>query len=175
MVKTIAMIVMLVCIMFGTSYCYSNESSLERDGAQDISRVHESIGNFQLTGREISESEMELKRMIKVTTPLMSIFLVNGRVRRASEPRSQVRQQNNPFAFYDRIYGFGDLTSASSYGGSNYGSCCDEYILPLIALAALSGLLLFLLILASTTTAAGRRKKRDYRDVGNSISFALFL
>ena len=108
-----------------------------------------------------AEPEAELKRMVNLVEPLMAIL------RRRKRSSRAVRRN---YLDVDRTsYGYGGGGGCSSCGGcgscgGGYGEqCCEEDILPLLALIGLASLFLYLVFIAGTTTtkAAAARKRRQ--------------
>ena len=106
----------------------------------------------------LTETEYELKRMLRFVTPLMAILRKDERVKRS---------------FLEK---FKPASRSDSYGGGGYESypstCCDEKTdyLGLLSFIALGLLGLFLVALLSTTSTSSGRRKRSDDEAGNDVS-----
>lgn len=108
----------------------------------------------------LTETEYELKRMLRFVTPLMAILRKHERVKRS---------------FLDK---FKPASRSDSYGGGGYESsyypstCCDEKTdyLGLLSFISLGLLGLFLVALLSTTSTSSGRRKRSDDEAGNDVS-----
>ena len=112
----------------------------------------------------LTETEYELKRVLRFVTPLMAILRKDHRVKRSSVLSRAVATRSDSYG-----YGGGGHDHESSYYYEP--SCCDEKTdyLSLISFISLGLLGLFLIALLSTTTTAAGRRKRSDDEAGNDV------
>lgn len=118
-----------------------------------------------------TEAEMELKMMVNLVTPLMAIFRTNrtlippdGRRMDSADMNKQLRTGRNYNPDRSSYGGYGGYGGGCGGGcggcggcGGGYDGCCEEDILPLLALIALAALFLYL---AFINGGGGKRRRR---------------
>lgn len=110
----------------------------------------------------LTETEYELKRMLRFVTPLMAILRKDERVKRSFLDKFKPASRSDS-------YGYGGGGHESSYYPS---TCCDEKTdyLGLLSFISLGLLGLFLVALLSTTSTSSGRRKRSDDEAGNDVS-----
>lgn len=120
----------------------------------------------------LTETEYELKRMLRFVTPLMAIVRKDHRVKRSSVLSRAVATKSDSYGYGGgghESYGYGGGGHESSYYYEP--SCCDEKTdyLSLLSFISLGLLGLFLVALLSTTSTRSGRRKRSDDEAGNDV------
>lgn len=133
-----------------------------------------------------TESEMDLKLLVHLVTPLMAILRPN----RTSVTKKMDAKDTGGEFLSNQIYNTGRSSygySGGGYGGGGcgggcggcggcgggyggYGDCCEDDVLPILALIALSALFIYLVFING---GAGKRRRRavllDYAEYSSAF------